>query len=41
MLAFRRSEAGLVDVWAADTGTALSMVIGVGQSAQNRAKASA
>jgi predicted RNA-binding Zn ribbon-like protein len=32
VLAFHRADAGLVDAWAADMGTALAMVIGVGQS---------
>jgi predicted RNA-binding Zn ribbon-like protein len=34
ILAFHRTEAGLVDAWAADMGTALAMVIGVGQAAR-------
>ncbi|WP_310739570.1 CGNR zinc finger domain-containing protein [Microbispora sp. H10830] len=33
-LAFHRPEATLVDAWAADMGTALAMVIGVGQGAR-------
>ncbi|MEV0199075.1 CGNR zinc finger domain-containing protein [Nonomuraea sp. NPDC050691] len=33
-LAFHRSDATLVDAWAADLGTALVMVIGVGQAAR-------
>ncbi|TMR15346.1 CGNR zinc finger domain-containing protein, partial [Nonomuraea turkmeniaca] len=32
VLAFHRADASLVDAWAADMGTALAMVIGVGQS---------
>ncbi|WP_240777083.1 CGNR zinc finger domain-containing protein [Nonomuraea basaltis] len=32
VLAFHRADASLVDAWAADVGTALAMVIGVGQS---------
>lgn len=34
VLAFHRADATLVDAWAADLGTALVMVIGVGQSAR-------
>lgn len=34
VLAFHRPDAGLVDAWAADMGTALAMVIGVGQAAR-------
>ncbi len=34
VLAFHRADASLVDAWAADTGTALAMVIGVGQAAR-------
>ncbi|MGW4651418.1 CGNR zinc finger domain-containing protein [Kitasatospora sp. NPDC004289] len=34
LLAFHRADATLVDAWAADTGTALAMVIGVGQAAR-------
>lgn len=34
VLAFHRPDATLVDAWAADMGTALAMVIGVGQSAR-------
>jgi predicted RNA-binding Zn ribbon-like protein len=33
-LAFHRPGASLVDAWAADAGTALAMVIGVGQAAR-------
>ncbi len=33
-LAFHRPDATLVDAWAADMGTALAMVIGVGQGAR-------
>ncbi|MGW5262725.1 CGNR zinc finger domain-containing protein [Microbispora sp. NPDC004025] len=33
-LAFHRSDATLVDAWAADMGTALAMVVGVGQGAR-------
>jgi predicted RNA-binding Zn ribbon-like protein len=33
-LAFHRAGAALVDAWAADVGTALAMVIGVGQAAR-------
>ncbi|MGN9836742.1 CGNR zinc finger domain-containing protein [Nonomuraea sp. H19] len=32
VLAFHQADASLVDAWAADMGTALAMVIGVGQS---------
>jgi predicted RNA-binding Zn ribbon-like protein len=35
-LAFHQPEASLVDAWAADTGTALAMVIGVGQGVRLR-----
>ncbi|GGO78346.1 hypothetical protein GCM10012289_60110 [Nonomuraea cavernae] len=35
-LGFHRPEAGLVDAWAADAGTALAMVIGVGQGTRLR-----
>lgn len=34
VLAFHRADAGLVDAWAADMGTALVMVIGVAQAAR-------
>ncbi|BCJ39350.1 hypothetical protein GCM10010168_64020 [Actinoplanes ianthinogenes] len=34
VLAFHRPDATLVDAWAADMGTALAMVIGVGQAAR-------
>lgn len=34
VLAFHPADATLVDAWAADMGTALAMVIGVGQSAR-------
>ena len=34
VLAFHRPDATLVDAWTADMGTALAMVIGVGQSAR-------
>ncbi|WP_200948338.1 MULTISPECIES: CGNR zinc finger domain-containing protein [unclassified Kitasatospora] len=34
VLSFHRADADLVDAWAADTGTALAMVIGVGQAAR-------
>ncbi len=34
VLAFHRADATLVDAWVADMGTALAMVIGVGQSAR-------
>ncbi|MEV0623029.1 CGNR zinc finger domain-containing protein [Nonomuraea sp. NPDC050404] len=34
VLAFHRPDATLVDAWAADAGTAIAMVIGVGQSAR-------
>jgi hypothetical protein len=34
VLAFHHPDATLVDAWAADMGTALAMVIGVGQSAR-------
>ncbi|MDI6099939.1 CGNR zinc finger domain-containing protein [Actinoplanes sp. NEAU-A12] len=34
VLAFHRPDASLVDAWAADMGTALAMVIGVGQAAR-------
>lgn len=36
VLAFHRAEAGLVDAWTADAGTALAMVIGVGQGERLR-----
>jgi hypothetical protein len=34
VLAFHRADSSLVDAWAADMGTALAMVIGVGQAAR-------
>ncbi|MFI6179712.1 CGNR zinc finger domain-containing protein [Nonomuraea sp. NPDC051191] len=36
VLAFHSPDADLVDAWAADTGTALAMVIGVGQGVRLR-----
>lgn len=36
ILAFHQPDASLVDAWAADTGTALAMVIGVGQGVRLR-----
>ncbi|WP_431901998.1 CGNR zinc finger domain-containing protein [Nonomuraea sp. bgisy101] len=36
VLAFHRADASLIDAWTADAGTALAMVIGVGQRARLR-----
>ncbi|MGW0810352.1 CGNR zinc finger domain-containing protein [Nonomuraea sp. NPDC002799] len=36
VLAFHTSDASLVDAWAADAGTALAMVVGVGQGVRLR-----
>ncbi|MEU4546145.1 CGNR zinc finger domain-containing protein [Nonomuraea dietziae] len=36
VLAFHRADADLVDAWTSDAGTALAMVIGVGQAARLR-----